>query len=76
MEVESLKAETTAVPKKKKEARSLLKLLLRAGITMPIALILVLGLLYMWDPSCTNYLMNFGLVIDPQLRYIKGPPPT
>ena len=46
--------------------------LLKATMPVQVALVVALGLAYLLEPE----MGDLGLTLNPQLRYVRGPPPT
>lgn len=50
--------------------------ILRASLPFHLALLVLIIAACVMEPSCCNYLNNFGSSLIPKLSYLGGPPPT
>lgn len=57
-------------------ASSLLRRLLRYSLPLPLLLVILFGGLYLLCDRWNEALHDLGLLINPQLKHVRGPPPV
>ena len=71
-----MKVKPSAVKVKTGASSSLLRRLLKYSLPLPLLLIILFGSLYLLCDSWHDALSDLGLIVSPQLKYVRGMPPV